>query len=108
MAKYEKISKDDLKKMLDENKKFVLLDVRPYAGFLERHIKGAKSLPTDDLENEAESLDKSKLIVVYCGGYTCPLSGYAAEKLSGMGFNVNAYEGGITEWSDAGLPVETG
>ena len=108
MAEYGKILKDDLKKMIDENKTFVLLDVRPYAGFLEKHIKGAKSLPTDDLEKEVGSLDKSKLIVVYCGGYTCPLSGYAAEKLSGIGFNVKAYEGGITEWSDAGLPVETG
>ena len=94
--------------MLDEKKDFVFLDVRQYAGYLEKHIKGAKSLPNDDIEKEANKLDKSKVIVVYCGSYTCPLSGYAAEKLSGMGFNVKAYEGGIKEWSESELPVESG
>ena|SRR3990172_12793519 len=108
MAKFEHIKKEDLKKMLDEKKDFILLDVRNYASFLQKHIKGAKSLPTDEIDKEAKTLDKSKLVVVYCGGYTCPLSGYAAEKLSTMGFKVKAYEGGIAEWSDAGLPVESG
>jgi len=106
MAKYGEIKKEELKKMLDEKQDFLLFDVRPHAGFLEKHIKGAKSLPADDVESEADKLDKSKLIVVYCGGYTCPLSGYVAEKLSSMGFNVKAYEGGITEWSQEDLPVE--
>ena len=93
--------------MLDEKRDFILLDVRQYAGYLSKHIKGAKSLPTDEIDKEAKKLDKSKLVVVYCGGYTCPLSGYAAEKLSQLGFKVKAYEGGIAEWSEANLPVET-
>ncbi len=104
---YEKITKEALKKMLAEKKDFVLLDVRQYQNFLSKHIKGAKSFPTDEIDKEAKKLDKSKLIVVYCGGYTCPLSGYAAEKLSKLGFKVKAYEGGIAEWSEAQLPVET-
>ncbi len=94
--------------MIDEKKDFLLFDVRNFASFLEKHIKGAKSLPTDEIDKEARKLDKNKLVVVYCGGYTCPLSGYAAEKLAGMGFKVKAYEGGISEWSEAGLPVESG
>ena len=92
--------------MLDAKKDFTLLDVRQYQSFLSKHIKGAKSFPIDEIDKEAEKLDKSKLIVVYCGGYTCPLSGYAAEKLAGMGFKVKAYEGGISEWSQARLPTE--
>ena len=106
MAKYENITKEELKKMLDEKKDVVLLDVRNYAAYLEKHIKGAKSLPTDEIDKEAKKLDKSKLIVVYCGGYTCPLSGYAAEKLAGMGFKVKDYKGGISEWDQAKLPTE--
>jgi rhodanese-related sulfurtransferase len=108
MAKYDKITKEELRKMLDEKRDFVLLDVRQYSGYLQKHIKGAKSLPTDEIDAEAKKLDKSKVIVVYCGGYTCPLSGYAAEKLAGMGFKVKDYEGGIAEWSEAGFPTESG
>jgi len=104
---YEKITKEALKKLLDEKRDFILLDVRQYASYLSKHIKGAKSLPTDVIDKEAKKLDKSKLVVVYCGGYTCPLSGYAAEKLSGMGFKVKDYQGGIAEWSESNLPVET-
>ena len=94
--------------MLDEKQDFLLFDVRQYAGYLEKHIKGAKSLPTEEIEKEATKIEKSKVIVVYCGGYTCPLSGFAAEKLAGMGFKVKAYEGGISEWSEAGFPTESG
>ncbi len=107
MAKYERIKKEELKKMLDEKKNFILLDVRNYAAYLQKHIKGAKNLPTDVIDKEVKTLDKSKPVVVYCGGYTCPLSGYAAEKLSSLGFKVFDYEGGIAEWSEAGLPVES-
>jgi len=94
--------------MLDEKQDFLLFDVRPYAGYLQKHIKGAKSLPVEQIEKEADSLDKSKVIVVYCGGYTCPLSGFAAEKLTRLGFQVKAYEGGITEWSETELPTAAG
>jgi rhodanese-related sulfurtransferase len=104
----QKIKKEELRKLLDEKRDFLLFDVRQYAGYLSKHIKGAKSLPTDEIDKEVNKLDKSKLIVVYCGGYTCPLSGYAAEKLSRLGFRVKAYEGGIAEWSEASLPVESG
>lgn len=92
--------------MLDEKRDFILFDVRQYASYLSKHIKGAKSLPTDVIDKEAKKLDKSKLVVVYCGGYACPLSGYAAEKLSKLGFKVKDYQGGIAEWSESNLPVE--
>jgi rhodanese-related sulfurtransferase len=102
---YEKVKKGELKKMLAGEKDFLLFDVRNYAAYLEKHIKGAKNLPTDVIDKEAPGLDKSKLVVVYCGGIACPLSGYAAEKLSRMGFKVKAYEGGIADWDGA---VESG
>src|SRR5574342_479823 len=102
---FNKIKKEELKKLLDSKKDFLLFDVRQFASYLSKHIKGAKSLPTDEIDKEVNKLDKSKLIVVYCGGYTCPLSGYAAEKLSQAGFKVKAYEGGIAEWSEANLPA---
>ena len=106
MPKYGRISKEELKKMLEKGD-VVLLDVRNYAAFLEKPIKGAKNLPTDVIDKEVKTIDKSKPVVVYCSSYTCPLAGYAAEKLSSFGFKVFDYEGGIAEWSEAGLPVES-
>ena len=103
----EKITKEGLKKLIEGKRDFLFFDVRSHASYLQKHIKGAKSLPTDEIDKEAKKLDKSKVIVVYCGGYTCPLSGYAAEKLSSLGFKVKEYSGGIAEWSEAGLPVES-
>ncbi len=107
MLKYRKIAKEELRKMLEKGD-VVLFDVRNYAAYLEKHIKGAKSLPTDVIDREVKTLDKSKPVVVYCTSSTCSLSGYAAEKLSSFGFKVFDFAGGIAEWSEAGFPVESG
>lgn len=46
-------------------------------------------------------------IVVYCANYMCPKSKKAWYMLQALGFtNVKAYEGGIREWSQLGLPSE--
>ncbi len=107
MPKYSRIAKEELRKMLEKGT-VVLLDVRNYAAYLEKHIKGAISLPTDVIDREVKTLDKSKPVAVYCTSSTCPLSGYAAEKLSSFGFKVFDFAGGIAEWSEAGFPVESG
>ena len=49
---------------------------------------------------------KAETIVTYCGGPQCPSSKQAAEKLVTLGYtNVFAYEGGLKDWSEAGLPL---
>ena len=101
-----KISLVELKELFDSKAKFDLFDVRARVRFVEKHIKGALSLPTDKIDLVVKGLDKSRLIVVYCGGFSCPLSGFAAEKLASLGFKVKAFEGGLSEWVMAGLPVE--
>ena len=44
--------------------------------------------------------------VTYCAGYECHASSQAAQLLADNGFRVRAYEGGIKEWKDSGLPTE--
>jgi len=102
------IEKEELKQLLDSKSDFLLFDVRDYAGYLELHIDGAKSLPVNEIDKEVSNIDKSKLIVVYCGGTSCPLSGFAWEKLHQLGCNVKAYEGGIAEWKEAEYPTASG
>lgn len=60
----------------------------------------------EQVAQAAKGLPKDAEIVTYCGGVNCPSSKQAAEKLAALGFtNVRAYEGGLEDWTGAGLPV---
>jgi len=72
-------------------------------------IPQSRRVPLDQVGNEVRSsqLPKDTEIVVYCGGFKCPQSRMAAEKLVKLGFNnVFAFEGGVEEWKNAGLATE--
>ncbi len=72
------------------------------------HIKGSISVELNDLATFADGLDKDKAeVVVYCSNYMCSASEFVCKKLEAMGFkHVWAYEGGMAEWYQLGLPVE--
>ncbi len=69
-------------------------------------IKGSKKIPLAELDKRVHELDKNHEVVTYCASHKCGASRQAAEKLAAMGFNVRAYEGGIKEWKEAGLPLD--
>lgn len=48
-----------------ENEEHIILDVRTKEEYMEEHIKGAINIPYDQLD-ENSSLDKDKIIFVYC------------------------------------------
>ncbi|RMF89800.1 MAG: rhodanese-like domain-containing protein [Methanobacteriota archaeon] len=106
----EDISKDELKAKIDGGEDFQLVDVRGKECCYDNgHIPGAISMPLNELEERApRELDRDKLVVVYCGSYTCTLSPRAAHMLKHhLGFKkVLDYSGGIKEWQESGLPVE--
>jgi rhodanese-related sulfurtransferase len=72
------------------------------------HIKGSINVPFFELDEFVKKLDTEKAeIVLYCSNYFCTSSIYACRHLKDMGFKkVWAYEGGIAEWYQLGLPVE--
>ncbi len=71
------------------------------------HIKGSINIPFEKFAIESEKLNKNADIVVYCSNYQCTASGYAAELLLQKGFKkVAAYEAGMAEWYQRGLPIE--
>ena len=51
-------------------------------------------------------LDKERPVVTYCSSSSCGASLTAAAILREHGIDASAYEGGIKEWAEAGLPVE--
>ncbi len=96
-----------LKRMMEGGESFVLLDVRSKDDYGKEHIKGARSLPLDELDRAKQLLKPTDNIIVYCDSYVCSASTSAAKLLSRMGFvNVRDYKGGLREWKTNGLPTE--
>ncbi len=89
----------------------VLVDALAESYYAQAHLPGAINLVADDVDADAAALlpDKDAAIVTYCANPACPNSGQVANRLEALGYtNVRAYPGGIQDWSEAGLPVETG
>jgi rhodanese-related sulfurtransferase len=85
----------------------VLVDVREDNEWSAGHATGAVHLSKGIIERDIESTipDKSKPLVLYCGGgYRSAL---AADALRQMGYhNAISLDGGWRAWNEAGLPVE--
>ncbi|WP_075056451.1 hypothetical protein [Thermogymnomonas acidicola] len=86
----------------------VVVNVLSRVSYEDMHIPGGSiSIPFDELENGGwRKLDKSKLIITYCHNSNCGASKRAAELIASHGYKVAAYEGGIKEWYESGMPVE--
>lgn len=89
-------------------KGFKLVDVRNRQDYLKEHIKGALSLPVEEIGIAADKvLDKEDLVVVYCASLACQASTQAAERLVSMGYkHVLDYKGGLLDYKESGLPLE--
>ena len=107
MAQVETITKEELSKKLKKGEPVQVINVLSPEWYTLGFIKGSKKIPLSELDKRAKELDKSKEIVTYCASLQCSASMEAAKKLAAKGFKVQAYEGGIKEWREAGLPVET-
>lgn len=100
------ITKDQLSVSLGKPG-LVVVNVLAKEGYDKIHIRGSISMPRNELEGGRwRELDGDKEVVVYCASYSCEASRVAAEFLERKGFDVRAYEGGIKEWAEAGLPTE--
>jgi rhodanese-related sulfurtransferase len=96
----------DVKQMLDEEKNFVLVDVREESEWNAGRIPGAIHLGKGVIERDIEKTipDEKMAIVLYCGGgYRSAL---AAWNLQRMGYDhVISMDGGFRGWKEAGLPI---
>lgn len=100
------ITKDELSARLGR-KEVVVVNVLAKEGYDKIHIRGSISIPRNELEGGRwRELDGVQEVVVYCSSYSCEASRMVADFLEGKGFDVRAYEGGIKEWAEAGLPTE--
>lgn len=95
----------------------LVIDVREPGEFAELHVAGASCIPRGLLELRADPASPSAdaelagqhsaRILVYCTKAPGARSLLAGETLVAMGFDhVQTLAGGLSAWSEAGLPVE--
>ena len=99
------ISREELKEKIDRGDEFKLVMTLGEFGFRAKHIPGSLSV-TSPL-TAAEHLNPDDEIVVYCSDRQCVASIYAFESPEQAGYTrVRRYAGGISDWEDAGYPLE--
>jgi rhodanese-related sulfurtransferase len=106
-----RISRDDLRALIDRADPFVLLEALPASYFEDAHLPGAQNMPHDRVDALAATLipDRTTPVVVYCASLPCPNSEIAARRLSALGYtDIREYAEGKEDWVNAGLPVERG
>ena len=86
----------------------LFMDVRDEKEYKTGHIKGARSVPVNDLQKQMHELEKfkEKDVVVYCdnGMRTSRITG----KLKKSGFTkLNTLAGGLASWEKSNLPLVT-
>ena len=66
------ISRDELKKKIDDNQDFKLVETLPSTAYHHAHLPGAINLPPERVRELAPRLlpDKSAEIIVYCANPT--------------------------------------
>lgn len=89
----------------------VVLNVLPDTDYAKLHIAGSENLPlglsTGDFTQAVEKhYGKDKFFITYCAGLNCGVAPHAAKALTEKGFQADCYEGGMKDWSDAGLAVK--
>ncbi len=111
MNTYRTIHRDDLYAHIKAGTKMHLVEALPEKYYRESHLPGAMLLAHDEVRDRAETVfpEKEAFIVVYCANTPCKNSRIAAQTLVSLGYsNVAEYAEGKEDWSEAGLPTESG
>lgn len=109
LTRVDEITPEEVKKKLESDEDFRLIDVRETDEWEQVRIPGAEHLGKGIIERdiEEEIPDNKEELVLYCGGgYRSAL---AADNLQKMGYkNVKSLMGGFRSWTEAGLPIDKG
>lgn len=103
-SKLPTITRDDLMARLREGD-VVVLDVRPEAEYAAGHIRGAISVPIDELESRLGAIPDGTDVVAYCRGHYSAFADQAVRALGEQGVTAARLEDGFPEWAEARLPI---
>jgi rhodanese-related sulfurtransferase len=105
-AAINEISVTEVKKIVDNKEKIIILDVRDREEYETGHIPGAINISRGSLDFKVRLIipDKNSTIIVYCGlDLRSPL---ATKSMNDLGYKkaVNMI-GGLKAWKEAGYPI---
>lgn len=100
----EAIGRDELITRLRKGE-IVLVDVRPREEFEAGHIRGARSIPLDELEHRLSELPADREVVAYCRGPFCAYAHVAVRRMRDAGRSARRLEEGWPEWRLEGKPA---
>lgn len=92
----------------NDQKDFVLLDVRSPELYAKGHVPTAINIPAGKLiASRLAEYPPGTLFVVYCAGPHCNGANKAAIRLAKLGRPVKEMIGGVTGWLDEGFSLAT-
>ena len=96
---YRQVNAEEAAAMMEEERGYIILDVRTAEEYSEKHIPGAINIPNETIgaEDIPELPDKEQLILVYCRSGN--RSKQASEKLVKLGYTNVVEFGGIHDWT---------
>ncbi len=104
-SKVQYIKSEELKNLISQDPKLVIIDLRKPAAFQEGHLKGAQNIFLEDLEKESSNLTRSRKIVLYDKDGLWAFQG--AVRLFDLGFfNVLALSDGLDGWKEKKFELE--
>ena len=101
---FKSVNAENLIKIL-RKRDVIVLDVRPSLEYEQGYIKGAISVPLEELEGYLGRIPKNKTIVAYCRGPYCVLADDAVKIMRAKGYHATRLDEGFPEWRSRGFPV---
>lgn len=106
-SQLEEISREELARRLDDGT-LIVIDVRPEAEYAAGHIRGARSVPIEQLSDIVRELPAGAEVVAYCRGPYCVFADDAVRLLRRRRRNARRLQDGFPEWRTAEYPTESG
>jgi rhodanese-related sulfurtransferase/predicted transcriptional regulator len=106
-TRLDEIGRDELAQRLDDGS-LIIIDVRPLAEYAAGHIRGARSIPIDQLADIVGDLPTDVEVVAYCRGPYCVFADDAVRLLRRRRRSARRLQDGFPEWRTAQHPIETG
>ena len=97
-TEYRQVNMNEAVEMMENEKDYIILDVRTEQEFEEQHIPDAINVPNEMIGKDEipELPDKEQLIMVYCRSGN--RSKQASEKLVKLGYSNIVEFGGMKDW----------
>ncbi len=104
----QRITVEELKKMIDSKADIVVVDNQPSAEYNKAHIPGAINFPWAIEIEGTGGLPRDKLLILYCGcAHEEDSASVGDQLIENFGYEeIKLLKGGLSQWQKLGYPIE--